>query len=237
MTHSAICYADSRHGIYIPQFFAESINVEQWKHLDLEDMEILKSGPEHESYWDAWDFILNNAETVDGRVLWQDGDLWIIDADSARDEINAYCESQLEYAESHKDAGDGYSHMPAESWTTSDDKSLLAYLVAQDIQTHGMGIDDISRLVLEDFKMYRGSIYGPYDLDESAFILAAYPVQEIEIDLNGIGLDAITLEYVRESCDAYIKGDLAYMTSDAVWFAAITKESLQSAINAATINV
>ena len=233
MTHAAICYADSHQGIYIPQFFAESINVEQWKYLDSEDMEILKAGPEHESYWDAWDSVLSNAETIDGRVLWQDGDLWIIDADSARDEINQHCQSQLEYEESHVDAGNNYAHMPSESWTNNDDSSLMAYLIAQDIRTHGMEIEDIADIVLDSFSMHAGHIYGAYDLNDSAFILAAYPVQEIEIDLSGLGIDGVTFDYVKDSCDAVISGaGLAYMTTDAVWFAAITKESLQAAIDA-----
>lgn len=233
MTNSAICIADSSAGIYIPQYFAESINVDQWKYLDSEDMEILKAGPDHESYWDAWDSVLNNAETLDGRVLWQDGDLWVIDADPARSEIDGFCESQLEYAESHKDAGDAYSHMPSESWSSTEESELAKYLTDNGIQTHGMEIDDVANIVLDNFKMYAGSIYGAYDLDNSAFILAAYPVQEIEIDLSNLGLDGVTFEYVKESCNAYIRGDMAYLTSDAVWYAAITKESLQSAINAA----
>ena len=46
-------------------------NKEQW--MDCAD-------PENEWYWDAWDWILNNAKFVDenGNVyrLWQDGNLW-----------------------------------------------------------------------------------------------------------------------------------------------------------------
>lgn len=231
MTHAAICYADSHHGIYIPQFFAESVKVDQWKYLDPVDMEILKTGPDHESYWDAWDSVLNNAETLDGRVLWQDGDLWVIDADSARSEIDEYCQTRLEYEESHKDAGDAYSHMPSESWSSTEESELAKHLADNGIQTHGMDIDDIANIVLDNFRMYTGDIYGADDIDDSAFILAAYPVQEIEIDLSGLGIDGVTFEYVKESCNAYIRGDMAYLTSDAVWYAAITKESLQAAID------
>lgn len=231
MAKGAELFASDRHGVYIPKYFAESINPEQWKYICESDLETLKAGPDHESYWETWDAVLSNAETFDGRILWQDGDLWVIDADAARDDIDSYCQAQLDYEETHRDAGDAYSHMPAESWTSSDDNQLMAYLICQDMQTHGLSVDEIAGLVLDEFKMFAGSIYGAFDLDESAFILAAYPVQEIEIDLSGLGLDGVTFDYVKDSCSAYIKSDLAYMATDAVWFAAITRETLQAAMD------
>jgi hypothetical protein len=226
----AICYADSARGIYIPQYVAETIRRDMVKYVSDEDWAILESGPDHPDYWEAWDSFLNNAETTDGAIFWQNGDLWMIYADDARQAVNDYCQAQLEYEESHKDAGDNYSHLPAESWTSTDESALRAYLIAQDIDCHGLDIDTIADIVLDNFRMYAGSIYGAYDLPDDAFILAAYPVQEIEIDLSGIGLDGITLEYIRDSCDAYIKGDLAYMTTDAVWFTAIKRDYLQECI-------
>lgn len=79
---NAILYAGSSRGVYIPQFFAESIkrecvsnvSVGQW--TDLLD-------PDCEWYWDAWDSILNNATVTDPDTgieygLWQDGDLWLV---------------------------------------------------------------------------------------------------------------------------------------------------------------
>ena len=74
----AVLYASDARGIYIPQHFAESYNSEQWQTIDQADLDILLSGPDTESYWDVWDDVLNNAETVCGGVLWQDGDLWIV---------------------------------------------------------------------------------------------------------------------------------------------------------------
>ena len=76
------CYADSARGIYIPQFFAESIKRECVSGVSEEDWNILESGPDHEQYWDAWTDVLDNAELTDSSgvvwTLYQDGDLWLI---------------------------------------------------------------------------------------------------------------------------------------------------------------
>lgn len=70
------------HGIYIPQLFAQRINLECLSGVTPDDMEILRQGPEHDHYWDAWDSVLGNAVLTnsDGERfhLWQDGDLWAI---------------------------------------------------------------------------------------------------------------------------------------------------------------
>lgn len=79
---NAILYADSARGVYIPQYFAESIKREfvsgiscdQW--TDLTD-------PDCEWYWDTWDSVLDNAVVIDPNTgiqygLWQDGDLWLV---------------------------------------------------------------------------------------------------------------------------------------------------------------
>lgn len=82
-------FCDSASGIYIPQRFAREHNREVWRNIDPEDLEILEAGPEHESYWDAWEQILINAEaTIDGATyeLWQDGDLFIICNERLTDE-------------------------------------------------------------------------------------------------------------------------------------------------------
>lgn len=230
-TKSAELYAACNRGVYIPQHFAESMKPSQWRYIKDSDMDILKAGPDHSEYWDAWQDILDNAETIDGRILHQDGDLWVIDADAARDEINTYCQDRLDYEESHGDAGDTYSYMPAESWSDIEEKRLADYVVKASINTRGLDLDHIADLVLYRFRMYSGHIYGPYYLDDSSFIIAAYPIQEVEIDLSSLSLDGITFDFVRESCDPYIKGDLAYLTTDAVWYAGITKQALQAAID------
>lgn len=70
---------NSHHGQYVPQIFAETIKRELFgDSISDEDFEIIAAGPETEYYWDAWDSILNSAETEDGVSLWQDGDLWAV---------------------------------------------------------------------------------------------------------------------------------------------------------------
>ena len=86
MMEKVILYANDSMGRYIPKIFAESISLDKCDLVDIsqEDMEVLKSGPDAEWYWDAWDQILNNGkvylkETGQTFTLYQDGDLWLID--------------------------------------------------------------------------------------------------------------------------------------------------------------
>jgi hypothetical protein len=74
--------SDNR-GVYIPQAFAESfIDRDSCvTGVSADDWTILESGPDNESYWDAWTDVCDAARvTIDGHVysLNQDGDLWLI---------------------------------------------------------------------------------------------------------------------------------------------------------------
>lgn len=75
-------YASDARGIFIPQYFAQSVHREYVRNVSDEEWEILEAGPEHEHYWDAWADVTSGAqiEAPDGRkgFLWQDGDLWIV---------------------------------------------------------------------------------------------------------------------------------------------------------------
>lgn len=81
MTHDgAILLVDEVHGINIPRWFAVKYDAASWGISD-GDIEILRAGPEHEHYWDAWDDILRDARHhYDDRTwcLYQDGDLWAV---------------------------------------------------------------------------------------------------------------------------------------------------------------
>ena len=240
-------YASDRRGIYIPQHFAESYEKTKWNPIDPELIADLLAGPESENYWDSWDLVLDNAETLCGGTLWQDGDLWIVWPQLAIDAINEHCEEMLEYETSHDDAGDNYAFMVAESWDAEEQARMMIQLTGPDVQdlnkdcfeegrwvpkwqVDAMGLDSdaIADLALDLFVMERGSIYGPY---ADGITLAGYPVQEIEIDLSHLGIDGITMDLIRESCDAYIgHGDLAYEVTDAVWYAVVNPETLQQAI-------
>lgn len=76
-------YVDGCRGIYIPQFFAQSVIRDCVTGISPEDWAILEAGPEHDLYWDAWDDVLANAELTNPKtsemfMLWQDGDLWAV---------------------------------------------------------------------------------------------------------------------------------------------------------------
>ena len=242
-------YANSALGIYIPQYFAETVKRDQILYVTEEDWKILEAGPdgpECEFYLETWDTVLNCAETRDGGVLWQDGDLWIVYAQDAIDLVNDTCESMLEYETRHGDAGDAYGHLPAESWTDTDTTNLLESLNEEkrdhsvkdhfapdsykphwqilgiDPRWQSIDPDTLADIALESFEMQAGSIYGPFD---GGITLASYAVQEIEIDLSHLGIGGVTLDFIRESCDAYISGDdLAYVTTDSVWYAVLDVE-------------
>ena len=93
LPHDAILYANSSHGVYIPQYFAESIDLDAVT-LDgmapeaiTECMDIIRQGPYADGYWEAWDDILIHLivtanETGTSYHLWQDGDLWLIPTDA-----------------------------------------------------------------------------------------------------------------------------------------------------------
>ena len=75
--------SDAR-GQYIPRDFASSF-VDRTKHVtgvDDETWSILEAGPDHESYWDAWTDVCDNAKIADERgnvySIWQDGDCWLV---------------------------------------------------------------------------------------------------------------------------------------------------------------
>jgi len=90
LPHNAILYANNARGVYIPQYFAESIVRECLSGVSEEDMRILLDGPDHEQYWDAWCDVCDNAILTDEQGvtfnLYQDGDLWIVPCDWQPDE-------------------------------------------------------------------------------------------------------------------------------------------------------
>lgn len=81
----ATLFADSNRGIYIPQYFAQTVNRAAVTGVSDEDYKVLEAGPEHAEYWDAWADVSDNAEINDpvhGKCyLYQDGDLWVVPSD------------------------------------------------------------------------------------------------------------------------------------------------------------
>lgn len=74
-----VCLVDGAHGIYVPQRFAQRFG-EAWG-IGRENLRILRAGPNHPAYWDAWDEVLASAACEQGGWswrLWQDGDLFAV---------------------------------------------------------------------------------------------------------------------------------------------------------------
>lgn len=243
MAYSELFF-DGNRGVYIPQHFAESIDPKDWTGIDPEDLDVLRKGPDHEFYWDSWTSVLDNAETKDGRVLWQDGDLWLVARDKAIEDLNKYFEDVLEYETRHGDAGDAYAHCVEDVDVQDVKRQLEEEVLFQgpgqtaldatwtrklDLDLKGLDVEDVARLALDVFQMVPGSIYGPF---EDGLVLAGFPVQEIETEVPEV-FDGIVLDLIRESTDAYITGtDRAYITTDSVWFAVASVKDLQDAIDA-----
>lgn len=93
-----------RLGVYIPREFAgfdhsiRSFNIDD----NDEDLVILRSGPDHEHYWDAWDSVLGRAKFTDSKgndwYLCQDGDLWLYCEELMTDEeYEAFFQREREY--------------------------------------------------------------------------------------------------------------------------------------------
>ena len=85
LPENAILYASDSHGVYIPQYFAKSVDTMYLSGVTDEDMAILLAGPDHEHYWDAWNDVECSAVLTDDAgkewVLYQDGDLWLLPKD------------------------------------------------------------------------------------------------------------------------------------------------------------
>ena len=245
MTYSDL-FLDSARGIYIPRDFADAIDIADWTGINPEDLEVLRAGPDAEDYWDAWQSVLDYAETKDGRVLHQDGDLWLVARDKAIEDLNAYFADVLEYETTHRDAGDNYAglvedvdvqdvqrQLEDETMVKAEDGTgdSLGYTWVKklDLDLKGLDVEDVARLALEVFGMVRGSIWGPF---EDGLVLASFAVQEIETEVPE-AFDGIVLDLIRESTDAYITGtDRAYIATDAVWYAVASVKDLQDAIDA-----
>lgn len=95
-----------RHGVYIPQMFAESLEgSKSWEGYDPKDVEILLRGPNVDGYWETWQNILDNACYVDPKGnrwhLHQDGDLFVYcwELMTREEKENLFNESFQELAE------------------------------------------------------------------------------------------------------------------------------------------
>lgn len=246
MTNYTMHIINDSHGIYIPQVFAETIDWDMLDNWYEYQKAILLAGPDHESYWDVWQEILDNCETTDGGKLHQDGDVWVVYVDKATSDLNEHLESVYEYETRHCDAGDNYAYL-VESVDSQDiqrqlEEEKLLQLPGQnaldaewtkklDLDLRGLDIERVIELALECFEMVPGHMFGPY---EDGLILAAFPIQEIETEIPD-SFDDLVLEFIGDNgSDAYINGRLAYILTDSVWYAVASVKALQAAIDQET---
>ena len=204
----AECFLDSARGVYIPQNFAESINPADWTGITPEDLDILRAGPEHEFYWDAWTSVLDYAETKDGRVLHQDGDLWLVARDKAIEDLDAYFAEVLDYETHHGDAGDAYAHL-VEDVDLQDVKRQLAeesMVKAEDLDAyfaevldyethHGDAGDAYAHLVedvdLQDVKRQLAEESMVKAEDGTGDSLGYKWVKKLDLDLRGLNAEDV----------------------------------------------
>ena len=246
MTYSEL-FLDSNRGVYIPQHFAEAIDVKDWTGIKTEDLDVLRAGPDTEFYWDVWNSVLDHAETLGGKVLHQDGDLWLVARDKALEDLNAYFQDVLEYERRHGDAGDNYAglvedvdlqdvqrQLQEERMVKAEDGDgdSLGYkwIKKLDLDLRGLDAEAVARLALDVFTMQAGSIFGAF---EDGLVLDAFAVQEIETEIPE-EFDGIVLDFIGDNgTDAYITGTgRAYIATDAVWYAVASVKDLQEAIDA-----
>ena len=86
LPETAVLFASDRHGVYIPQYFAESINRDMLSGVTDSDLDALALGPDScGHYWDIWNDVECSAIVTDNDgttfSLYQDGDLWLVPTD------------------------------------------------------------------------------------------------------------------------------------------------------------
>ena len=87
--------SDAR-GVFIPRDFANSFAARATavSGVSNKDWAVLEAGPDHESYWDVWTDVCDNARVTDeNRVVYtvyQNGDCWLIPVGMEWDEANEF---------------------------------------------------------------------------------------------------------------------------------------------------
>lgn len=150
--------------------------------------------------------------------------------------IDALMAARLEYAETHKDAGDAYTHLPREgTWSYNDgDRRLAGWMRRVGVDPRGLEIGEVSDLVLDNFRMEPGTILDPTHNDDDLFLVDSFPVGEIEerVDRSVVAPTATEAEWeeAKRAAEAHFNGDLAHLSSDRVWYALIDRSALEGLI-------
>ena len=150
-------------------------------------------------------------------------------------------DSQVEYEESHGDAGDAYMHM-LDKWGW--EHGNCEEKIREYIEEHNLPEVDMEELREEVVGYYLaearpGSVYGMYG-KEKGVELNAWSVGEVEVQFCTPDLARVldcteeqAVEFWQQAKDDRqfcISGDCAYESTDAVWFAFLPHETLVDAI-------
>lgn len=142
------------------------------------------------------------------------------------------------YVEEHADAADAYSHMPRESWTTTDEHRLREWLEKQ----HDISLSDESDInplveyILDNFEMQPRHMFST--TPARFFCVASYAVQEFDTylpyeDATAHMLHPISKPEMEQTCwDIHDNGDrigcTVYAPSDVLWNAEISIDDVKS---------
>ena len=152
------------------------------------------------------------------------------------EKINELMAARLEYAETHKDAGDAYRHLPREGcWDYNNgDRRLAWWMRRVGIDPRGLEIEEISDLVLENFRMEPGTIIDPTHNDDDLFLVDSFQVGEIDEMLKrevvAPEVSPEEWEDAKKASEPHFQDDLAYLSSDRVWYALIDRSVLEELI-------
>jgi hypothetical protein len=103
-------YLSDARGVYIPRDFANDTKPECISGIESDTLDILKAGPDHEQYWDAWQEVLDGATLTDpvtgvAYTVYQDGDCWLIPKGMQWDDAKEFYTWPAE--ETEDEAGEG----------------------------------------------------------------------------------------------------------------------------------
>lgn len=152
------------------------------------------------------------------------------------EKINELMSARLEYAETHKDAGDAYTHLPREgSWDYGNgDQRLAGWMRRVGIDSRGLEIEEVADLVLDNFRMEPGTILDPTHNDDDLFLVDSFQVGEIDEMLKRevVAPEASPKEWedAKKASEPHFQDDLAYLSSDRVWYALMDRSTIEGLI-------
>jgi hypothetical protein len=144
---------------------------------------------------------------------------------------------RIEYEEEHVDAGDAYSHMVSQSrHDRGVAKGFREWLDESGIERCGVPFGKIFDLAVENFKMTPDHLSSNAPGYKDCFVLASYPVGEMELDmaelLSSADVPFDALPQIKDHLKVVVNdGQYGYYATDATWVAYIPKYDMQMVID------